>query len=91
VFIFARAADGPRMPLAILRKPARDLPMTFTLDDSLAMTPASRLSGVTRVIVGARVSRSANATPQVGDLQGFSAPVSNTQRDIVVVIDTEVR
>ncbi|KQW66762.1 tetratricopeptide repeat protein [Methylibium sp. Root1272] len=79
LFVFARAADdggGPRMPLAILRRQAKDLPLQFTLDDSLSMSPAARLSGATRVIVGARLSRSGNAMPQPGDLQGLSAAVA---------------
>lgn len=76
VFIFARAAEGPRMPLAILRKQVKDLPLSFTLDDSMAMTPAARLSSVPRVVVGARVSARGEATPQPGDLQGYSAPVA---------------
>ncbi|WP_428425149.1 tetratricopeptide repeat protein [Methylibium sp.] len=76
LFVFARAVDGPRMPLAILRKRAKDLPLQFTLDDSLSMSPAAKLSGATRVIVGARLSRSGNALPQAGDLQGLSAPVT---------------
>ena len=76
VFIFARAAEGPRMPLAILRKRVKDLPLTFTLDDSMAMTPAATLSSAARVVVGARISARGDATPQPGDLQGFSAPVA---------------
>ncbi len=76
VFVFARAAEGPRMPLAILRKQVRDLPLTFTLDDSMAMSPAAKLSGAPRIVVGARISASGQATPQTGDLQGFSAPVA---------------
>jgi cytochrome c-type biogenesis protein CcmH len=76
VFIFARAATGPRMPLAILRKKASDLPLDFSLDDSMAMSPATRLSTATQVVVGARISKSGNAMPQAGDLQGFSAPVA---------------
>ncbi len=91
VFIFARAADGPRMPLAILRKQARDLPAAFTLDDSMAMTPGSKLSNFPRVVVGARISKTANATPQPGDLQGVSPPVTGNGTGITVVIDNEIR
>jgi cytochrome c-type biogenesis protein CcmH len=75
VFVFARAVDGRRAPLAILRKQVKDLPFDFTLDDSLAMSPALRLSSATQVVVGARVSKSGNAVAQAGDLQGLSAPV----------------
>jgi cytochrome c-type biogenesis protein CcmH len=76
VFIFARAPTGSRMPLAILRKKVSDLPLEFTLDDSLAMSPAARLSSTQQVVVGARVSKSGNAAPGPGDLQALSAPVS---------------
>jgi cytochrome c-type biogenesis protein CcmH len=76
LFVFARAAEGPRMPLAILRKQVKDLPFSFTLDDSMAMTPEARLSTTPRVVVGARISARGDATPQPGDLQGYSAPVA---------------
>jgi cytochrome c-type biogenesis protein CcmH len=76
VFVFARPAEGARMPLAILRKQVKDLPLQFTLDDSMAMSPANALSGASKVVVGARVSKSGNAMPQPGDLSGQSAPVS---------------
>jgi cytochrome c-type biogenesis protein CcmH len=91
VFIFARAAEGPRMPLAILRKRVGDLPVQFTLDDSMAMAPQMKLSTFPRVVVGARVSKTANATPQPGDLQGQSAPVKVGAQSIAVTINTEVR
>jgi len=91
VFIFARAAEGPRMPLAILRKRASDLPVRFTLDDSMAMAPQMKLSAFPQVIIGARVSKSANASPQPGDLQGSSAPISVGAKSVSVVIDTELR
>jgi cytochrome c-type biogenesis protein CcmH len=91
VFIFARPEQGPRMPLAILRKQGRDLPIEFTLDDSMAMSPAAKLSDHPRVVIGARVSRTANATPQPGDLQGLSAPVRTGAERVNVTINTEVR
>jgi cytochrome c-type biogenesis protein CcmH len=90
VFIFARAAEGPRMPLAVLRKQGRDLPVRFTLDDSMAMAPQMRLSAFPRVVIGARVSRSANASARPGDLQGSSAPVGVGAERVDVTIDTEI-
>jgi len=77
VFVFARAAQGPKMPLAIVRKQVKDLPVTVTLDDSLAMTPAMVLSKFPEVTVGARVSKSGQAMPQSGDLQGTVTPVAS--------------
>jgi cytochrome c-type biogenesis protein CcmH len=91
VFIFARAEQGSRMPLAILRKQGRDLPAEFTLDDSMAMSPAAKLSNHPRVVIGARVSRTADASPQPGDLQGLSAPVKVGAKGVNVTIDTELR
>jgi cytochrome c-type biogenesis protein CcmH len=76
VFIFARAAQGPRMPLAIVRKQVKDLPIAYTLDDSLAMNPAMKLSNFQQVVVGARISKSGNAMPQSGDLQGQSDTIA---------------
>jgi len=91
LFIFARAEKGPRMPLAILRLRGRDLPAQFTLDDSMAMSPAAKLSNQARVVVGARISKTANATPSPGDLQGLSPPVKVGTKGITVTIDSEVR
>ena len=76
VFIFAKAAQGPPMPLAILRKQVKDLPLKATLDDSMAMSPAMKLSSFNEIIIGARISKSGNAMPQSGDLQGLSNTVS---------------
>lgn len=91
VFIYARAAEGPRVPLAVLRKPARELPVQFTLDDTMAMAPNMKLSAFPKVIVSARVSKSGNAQPQSGDLQGASGAVANAASGVNIVIDTEVQ
>ena len=89
VFIFARPAEGARMPLAIIRTTVKDLPARFTLDDSMAMTPEMRMSNFAEIVVGARVSKSGNAVPASGDLEGFSKPVKIGASGINVVIDTQ--
>lgn len=89
VYVFARNADasgGNRMPLAIVRAQVKDLPLPFSLDDSQAMGPGMGLSTATRVVVGARVSRSGQAIPQSGDLEGLSAPVDVGAKDVRIEI-----
>jgi cytochrome c-type biogenesis protein CcmH len=91
VFIFARAVDGPRAPLAVTRREVRELPATFTLDDRMAMAPGMNLSAHARVVVGARVSKSGQPTPQPGDFEGLSAPVNVGATGVTVVIGNEIR
>lgn len=91
VFVFARAATGPRMPLAIVRKQVKDLPVSFTLDDSMAMAPNMKLSSFPKIVVGARVSKTGNAMPQPGDLEGMTQPVTAGTSGLVVTIDGEVK
>ena len=91
LFVFARAPDGPRMPVAIRRLPASGLPLTVTLDESTSMTPQMTLATLPEVVVGARVSRSGDAAPQPGDLQAFSDPVPTSGGATVrLLIDTVV-
>jgi cytochrome c-type biogenesis protein CcmH len=76
------------MPLAIVRKQVSDLPVTVTLNDSLAMSPAMVLSNFDQVTVGARVSKSGNAMPQSGDLEGAVSGVQvQPDASVEVVID----
>lgn len=94
LFILARAVNGPRIPLAVLRKKVADLPVEFVLDDTQAMSPELKLSGFAEVVVSARVSKSGNAIAQSGDLQGASAALKldpkTGARGVVVVIDSVV-
>jgi cytochrome c-type biogenesis protein CcmH len=90
LFVFARAVDGPRMPVAIVRKRVSDLPLQFRLDDSMAMSPEANLSSVKRVIVGARISHSGNALPQQGDLQGSTPAVQVGASGLRLEIDQVV-
>ena len=87
VFVFARAVEGGRKPpLAVLRKTVKDLPLVFTLDDSMAMVPGLNLSSEAKVIIGARISKSGKIVANSGDLEGLSKPVNNNQKGVVIVI-----
>ncbi|MBS1157726.1 MAG: ccmI [Proteobacteria bacterium] len=91
LFIFARAVDGPKMPVAMLRKKVGDLPLQFALDDSMSMTPQFKLSTVGKVVIGARISRSGDALARAGDIEGVSAPVAVGTAGIKVTIGHVVR
>ncbi|MBP6367598.1 MAG: c-type cytochrome biogenesis protein CcmI [Nitrosomonas sp.] len=90
LFIYARAKTGPKMPLAILRLKASDLPATFTLTDDMAMTPTMKMSSFPEVVIEARISKSGQAVPASGDLQGFSQPVKIGNNNIAIVIDKQI-
>jgi len=90
LFIYARAKAGPKMPLAILRLKASDLPATFTLTDDMAMTPTMKMSSFPEVVIEARISKSGQAVPASGDLQGFSDPVKIGNNAIAVVINKQI-
>jgi cytochrome c-type biogenesis protein CcmH len=87
IYIFARPADGSRMPLALVKRQVRELPITFTLDDSMAMSPTAKLSDHGQVVVGARISRSGSPMPQSGDLEALSPPVKLGSSGHTLVID----
>ncbi len=91
LFVLARAAQGPKMPLAILRKQVKDLPLTFELNDSMAMSPQMKMSNFDQVVVVARVSKSGNAMPQSGDLMGMSVPLALGSKGIKITIDQPVQ
>ncbi len=91
LFIYAKAASGPPMPLAVQRATVADLPITVTLDDSMAMMPAMKLSKFPQVIVGARISRGGQAMPQSGDIEGETGPIQAADNRSVAVQINRIR
>jgi len=87
LFIFARAASGPKMPLAMMRVQVKDLPVSFALDDTMAVMPAMKLSNFQEVVVAAKISKGGSANPQSGDLHGTSEVVKLGASGVKVVID----
>jgi cytochrome c-type biogenesis protein CcmH len=91
LFIYAKAADSPGPPLAVLRTTASAWPVSFHLDDSMAMIPSRRLSQFDKVVVEARISRSGQATPSAGDLY-VTSPVLHPAagQKLALVINREI-
>ncbi len=91
LFVYARATEGPRMPLAITRRAASELPLTVTLDESMAMLPNMTLATFEQVTVEARISSTGNAIPQSGDIRGTRTPVSpDGDSEVRITIDSRV-
>ena len=93
VYIYARAFNGPKMPLAITRVKVSDLPRMALLNESMAMSPAMSLATATQVELVARISQDGTATAKPGDWQGTFGPVdmSNIPADIQVVINSQLQ
>ena len=91
VFVYATPANGDRMPLAIMKTTVSQLPMNFTLDDSMVMTPERKLSTAGEVFIKVRVSKSGNAMPQPGDLTGGSeGPVKVGSKGLKIEIKDQM-
>ena len=91
LFVFARAAEGPRMPLAVHKGKAKDLPLSVSLDDSMAMVPNMSLSRFPQIVVGARLSSNDQPQGQSGDYQGFTATIELSESPVVNVLINETK
>jgi len=91
VFIYAKAKQGPRMPLAVQRLVLSDLPATVTLDDSMAMVEGMNLSSFDPVVVSARISKAGSAIAQAGDYIGYAESVSGSEGTLSIVINEPVQ
>jgi cytochrome c-type biogenesis protein CcmH len=87
VFVYAKAASGPPMPLAAKRLKVSDLPVKLTLSDADAMMPQMKLSSFDDVVVGARISRSGNPVAQAGDLYFETAAMKHKGFEGVVELN----
>ena len=91
VFVYAKASNGPPMPLAVTRRTLGDIPFTVTLSDDDAMLPAMRLSQFTQIDVGARISRSGDAIARSGDFFGELSIQAGAGEDVTIEITSEVQ
>ena len=91
VFVYAKASNGPPMPLAVTRRTLGDIPFTVTLSDDDAMIPAMRLSQFAQIDVGARISRSGDAIARSGDFFGELSIQADTGEDVTIEITNEVQ
>lgn len=86
VMVIARA-PGARMPVAIMRSRAAELPMRFVLNDALAMTPDALISKMSEVTVEVRVSKSGQAKAEPGDLYSNIQTVKVGASKLRIVVD----
>jgi cytochrome c-type biogenesis protein CcmH len=89
VFVYAKAMQGPPMPLAVRKLQLSELPVSLTLSDADAMMPSMKLSAFDQVIVGARVSSSGKPVAQAGDFYTELEAVDsvNPPEQIILTID----
>ncbi len=89
LFIFARPASGPLMPLAAVQHSASEFPVSVVLNDGQAVLPDLKLSDFSDVVVSARISRSGQATASAGDLEGNSDPLDTRNGPLSVQITVD--
>lgn len=87
LFVFARAAEGSRMPLAVVRARVADLPLSFSFNDAMALPGGQKLSQLPAITVEARVAKSGQAQSASGDLFGSVSGVKPGSQGVKVVID----
>jgi cytochrome c-type biogenesis protein CcmH len=86
VFVYATPVAGSRMPVAIVRTTADKLPFDFVLDDSTAMNPSAKLSGMDEVTVRVRISKSGQAVAQPGDYGVSLTPVKPGSKGLNLMV-----
>ncbi|MDT8281436.1 MAG: c-type cytochrome biogenesis protein CcmI [Gammaproteobacteria bacterium] len=91
VFVYAKAKQGPRMPLAVQRLTLASLPASVVLDDSMAMVEGMNLSAFDQLVISARVTKTGSAIAQSGDYIGqIETGNKSTTLPLKITIDTIV-
>jgi len=86
LYILAKSVDSPGAPVAVLRTTTGSWPVKFELNDTFAMFPERKLSTAGKVTVEARISKSGQATPQTGDLEGVTEPLNAAEGKLVRIV-----
>ena len=86
VVVYVYALDGPRLPLAVFRRPAAALPLEFRLDDTMAPNPAYRLSQAAQLVLGARLGRGDGVAALAGDWEAIPQTVLPGAQAVRVVL-----
>jgi cytochrome c-type biogenesis protein CcmH len=87
LFVFARADEGSRMPLAVLRMSVADLPFAFRFDDAMALPGGRKISEFATISVEARVAKAGSAQTSTGDLFGSVKSIKPGSQGVKLVID----
>lgn len=91
VLVFARATEGPAMPIAVVRRTVADLPTAVRLDASNSMLADRSLDSVEHVEIIARVSHSGDAMARSGDFEGATSTLPTGGRSsITLAIDRRI-
>lgn len=86
VMVIARQV-GERMPVAVLKIPVAQFPMSFVLNDALAMNPNAPLSKLTEVSIEVRISKTGMAKPETGDLISAAKTIKVGAENVRLLVD----
>ena len=90
LFVYAKAATGPPMPLAIKQFSADALPLKTCLGPEDAMMENMTINNFDPIQIIARVSKSGLAAPQPGDMQALSEPLPTKNGSVVSLLIDEI-
>ena len=86
VMVIARQ-PGERMPVAVLKVPVTNFPMSFVLTDALAMNPNNPISKLSEVAIEVRISKTGMAKAEAGDLLSAVQTVKVGSSQVKLLVD----